>query len=124
MRYELIAKEDIDERIGDRHFEVKAGETIEVSAQGAEVALSTGKFDYAKEVPETNIEKEQAKEAKKAAQAEQAEGISKKVKTLMKSSKEELLVEADKLKLDGVSALDKESLAKAIAEAQIKGETK
>jgi hypothetical protein len=119
MRYEILAREDVDDRIGDRHFVVKAGETIEVSAKGVEVALSTGKFKYVKEVPETEIEKKRAAEAEKTAQKAKQQVFDEKVQTLLKLTKEELVKKAEALGLENISDLKKEPLAINIAEAEV-----
>ena len=121
MRHQLIAKENVDERIGDRHFEVKAGESIEVSAKGAEIALSTGKFEYGKEIPETQVEKKRAEEALKLGLKEVEKTVMEKFRSLMKLNKDELFAEAEKLGLADFSELNKEPLAKMVAEASVKG---
>ncbi|HRH43723.1 MAG TPA: hypothetical protein PKY82_18980 [Pyrinomonadaceae bacterium] len=128
MRHEILAKEDVDDRIGDRHYVVKVGETIEVSAKGVEVALSTGKFEYVKEVPETAIEKKRAEAAAKA-QSEAADQVNKEqfeneLKPLLAMNKEDLLKKAEEMKLEGFADLKKEPLAKLIAEALVKGGVK
>lgn len=123
MRYKVLAKEDVDDRIGDRHFEVKAGETIEVSAQGAEIALQTGKFEVVREVPETAFEKKKAEASAKAnsAAADKAyqEKFDEQFKSLIGLTKEELVAKAGELQLENFSELKKEPLAKFIAEALI-----
>ncbi|MBS3915595.1 MAG: hypothetical protein KG003_13960 [Bacteroidetes bacterium] len=121
MRHQLVAKENVDERIGDHHFQVEKDQTIELSAKGAEVAMATGKFEYSSEVPETPIEKKRFQETEKGAAQERQKLVKEKLKPLLKLNKDELLAEAEKLNLENVSDLNKEPLALAIAEAQVGG---
>lgn len=122
MRHELKAKRDVQETSGDRVFDNKKGETLEISAAGAEVALSLDNaYEHVREIPETPEETARIEKREAAEKAEHDAKINKRVETLMKENRDDLLKKAADLGIEGVSELKKEPLAKAIAEHQLGG---
>ena len=107
MRYEFEATKDVTAGLGDRIFENKQGDKLEVSAAWAERILTAPElkdsYTLVRDIPETPTEKARAKQKELAAD-------------LMKQPKEKLVKQAEKLGVD--ETLNKEPLAEAIAEAK------
>lgn len=119
MRHTLTAKEDITERVGDRLITAKSGETIELSAAGAEIAMTLGKFDYLEEVPETEaelaraeqiaqVEKERTKEAAKVEKTKAA---------LEKTPKPKLVKKAARIGIENAGKMKKSELVETVLQA-------
>lgn len=124
MKFKVKATRDIQQAYGDRTFDLKAGETTEISAQGFEVVMRDsfgGGFQLVEEIPETDMEKQRAEKQKEAERLTFQSALKKKLTSLMKLSKEELTDKARDLEIEGYSELNKEPLAKAIAEKEVGG---
>lgn len=105
MKHKLTANKDIDRRIGNTYFVNKLGESREFSSEEAEIALSTGDYDYDSEVPETDAEKAKAKEAEKS---------QKELDKLNATSKDKLVNQAAKAGIEA-KGLKKAELVDALA---------
>ncbi len=60
MKYKLKATDDVNESYGNLVMNAEKGVTVEFSATDAEIALRTGKFEVAEEIPTTEFEKAEA----------------------------------------------------------------
>lgn len=119
MRHLLRAKEDVTERVGDRIITAKQGETIELSAAGAEIAMTLDKFDYLEEVPETEAEKARAKEAAQV-EKERAKEDAKVEKTkaaLEKTPKPKLVKKAARIGIENAGKMKKSELVETVLQA-------
>ncbi len=108
MKFEVMAEKEINRRVGDRVFNNKAGEKLELSGAGVEVALSEmmdGAYKLVREIPETPEEKAKVEAAEEKA-------------ALMAEPKKELVKQAEKLHIGGADSLLKEPLADAILETK------
>ncbi|HEY0659606.1 MAG TPA: hypothetical protein VGD05_14115, partial [Pyrinomonadaceae bacterium] len=106
MKFLIRAKKDIQKTYGDRSFDLKKGETTEISGAGFETVMHHsfgGGFELVKEIAESP--EEQARLDRQNAKAK-----------LMAKPKPQLAETADALHLG--TSLDKESLADAIVGRQ------
>jgi hypothetical protein len=110
MRHLFEATEDVQHGIGDRVFNNKKGEKLELSAAGAEVLLGTPDlakaYKLVRDIPETPEEKAQIEK-----QAEKTK--------LMGVKKETLVNRAERAGLE-TEGLKKEEVAEALVENSTK----
>jgi hypothetical protein len=110
MKYKLKATDDINQSYGNLVMNADKGGIVEFSATDAEIALRTGRFEVAEEIPTNDFEKAEANR--------QAE-----IDKLLTSNKKDALVsKAKKLNKKAAAKIDtglnKEPLATAIVEAE------
>jgi len=113
MRYEVKATTDVNRSRGDRHFDTKKGETLELSSAGAQIVMSEsfeGDYEIVREIPERPREIEAVKQAEELAK-------------LMSQPKEKLVKQAERLDIPNAGGLLKAPLADAITEAKQEAQT-
>lgn len=118
MKYILKANEKVDSHYGDVHLEATEGESVEMSPREAEIALSTGKFEFVKEITESESDEVLLQNQRAELEARKSE--------LMELGKEELAEQAKDL--EGYkSSMKKEGLVELIlkprAAVTISGQT-
>ena len=89
MKVEVKATEKVDMAHGDVELKASEGETLTLSTREAEIALSTGKFEFVKEITETPAEETFVQNQQSEIEGQKAE--------LMKLGKEELTEQAKEL---------------------------
>ncbi|MDQ3747969.1 MAG: hypothetical protein M3367_02975 [Acidobacteriota bacterium] len=116
MKYEVEALADITGGYGDRIFNSKKGEKIELSADGVEIVLSGGfkdvfgdSFKIVRQIAETPEEQE----AFDLAAREEKER-----EKLSGTPKEKLVKQAEKQGIEGASGLNKTPLVEAILDVK------